>query len=274
MKPKRLIELANLDVDHELTPAEARDLEAELHANPGSRRIHHQYRRMQKACELLFEASHAKAPSTPRLSRALADAGCKIDALNTRRARPRRYSGAPPSTIASWRNIFALGGLATATACVALLLVLREPSPAPQAQQTSQLPAAPATPQPPAPAAPAGSLDLAGAILSPAPAAQPAPALQTPRKRFRLPVITSFASAPPPDTAPAITAPPLADDNALVWAGGLQMRPLRKITIEEAMLDISSRRNLETPPVRAPLLPIPATGAQEDTEWTIIEFKR
>lgn len=76
MKESRYIELLNLYVDHQLTPAEASELEAEVQRNPERRRVYAQYCRMQKACTLLFEAERSLAPKT---------AACVV-ALNSRDA--------------------------------------------------------------------------------------------------------------------------------------------------------------------------------------------
>ncbi len=64
MKESRYIELLNLYVDHQLTPAEAAELEAEVHADPKRRRIYTQYCQMQKACTLIFDAERSIAPKT------------------------------------------------------------------------------------------------------------------------------------------------------------------------------------------------------------------
>ncbi len=64
MKESRYIELLNLYVDHQLTPIEAAELEAEVHRNPERRRIYTQYCQMQKACSLIFDAERSFAPKT------------------------------------------------------------------------------------------------------------------------------------------------------------------------------------------------------------------
>lgn len=64
MKESRYIELLNLYVDHQLTPVEAAELEAEVHRNPERRRIYTQYCQMQKACTLIFDAERSLAPKT------------------------------------------------------------------------------------------------------------------------------------------------------------------------------------------------------------------
>jgi len=53
MKESEFIELLNLYVDHEISPADAERLEAEVLAVPERRRIYHEYCLMHKACSLL-----------------------------------------------------------------------------------------------------------------------------------------------------------------------------------------------------------------------------
>ena len=50
MKDSEFLELLNLYLDHEITPADAARLEAEVRADPERRRTYLQYCRMQKAC--------------------------------------------------------------------------------------------------------------------------------------------------------------------------------------------------------------------------------
>lgn len=269
MKDARFIELLNLYVDHQLTPSEARELEAELQAGPERRRTYQQYCRMQKACAQIFETERANAPATPRLARALADANRKITAHPFE---PRHAAGFAPW--ATWRNIFAIGGLAAAAACVALIYVLRDPAPhaappAPAAAPAATIAATPAPPPAtvPPPAETTTTPALATATVTPAPA-ENLFTLQTTLKRFRLPVVTSFAATT--DTA-VITVPALADDADLVWTKDIQMRSIRKVTIEDA---ISGLRRLEKPQIGAALFGIPAAETQHTTEMTAIEFKR
>lgn len=255
MKTKRFIELLNLCVDQELTPAEARELEHELQANPSRQRTYLQYCRMQKACLQLFEAERACAPATPRLARALADAGRKLD-------KPRR---AERPHFASWRNIFALGGVAAAAACVAVFVAFRDPSPAVTAPDAATLAAAPAATEFVAESPPAASIALVDAA-TPAPVA-PITFATLPRlTHFRLPSVTGVSSG---DNAPAA---PALDDAMFAWAREIQMRPIRKVSAEDAIMAL---RRLEKPQVGASFLRIPAVdAADEPTEMTVIEFKR
>jgi hypothetical protein len=68
MKESKFIELLNLYVDHQISPAEAELLEAEVKANPERRRVYREYCQMQKACTVLAENFRTDAPGTnPKL---------------------------------------------------------------------------------------------------------------------------------------------------------------------------------------------------------------
>lgn len=124
MKESRFIELLNLYVDQELSPAEAAELEAEIAASPARRRTYEQYCRMQRGCSLLFEAVRANAPEYTALASAGHAAERKV--LDFPASRPARRSVFP--TVIAWS-----GGLMAAAAAVTVLLV-REPNVDPGAQ--------------------------------------------------------------------------------------------------------------------------------------------
>jgi len=116
MKESRFIELLNLYVDHQLTPAEAAELESEIQRNPQHRRTYQQYCRMQKACTQLFEKERVDAPASSRLARAMADAD-------------RKVVGFPNESRTFWARGLLGTGLAAAAACTAFLLVHKTPVP-------------------------------------------------------------------------------------------------------------------------------------------------
>ena len=69
MKESKFIELLNLYVDHQLSPAEAELLEAEVRGNPERRRVYRQYCQMQKACTELAANFRSQVPATePKLA--------------------------------------------------------------------------------------------------------------------------------------------------------------------------------------------------------------
>ncbi len=68
MKESKFIELLNLYLDHQISPAEAELLEAEVKSNPERRRVYREYCEMQKGCSLLAENFRTQAPaSDPKL---------------------------------------------------------------------------------------------------------------------------------------------------------------------------------------------------------------
>lgn len=107
MKDSEFIQLLNLYLDHEISPADAVRLEAAVQSNPARRRVYQQYCRMQKACKLLtseFESEAATA--TPAKVVPFEDGAEAV---------PRRAMG-------GW---YALGGFAAAAACVAIVFIGR-----------------------------------------------------------------------------------------------------------------------------------------------------
>lgn len=102
MKESKFIELLNLYVDHQISPADAALLEAEVRGgDPERRRIYRQYCQMQKACTELAENFRAEAAANP-----------KIVEFNPRRR-------------ALFGTVAYATGLAAVAACVALVFVAR-----------------------------------------------------------------------------------------------------------------------------------------------------
>ena len=102
MKDHEFLELLNLYLDHEITAADVARLEAEVQGNASRRNTYFEYCRMQRACTLLAK-DFADQPAEKKIIT----------------FEPRRSAWAGGS--------FAVGGLAVAAACVALVLVNRAP---------------------------------------------------------------------------------------------------------------------------------------------------
>jgi hypothetical protein len=98
MKNSKFIELLNLYVDHQISPAEAALLDAEIQQNPERRKIYREYCQMQKACAILSENFRTEAPVADKV-------------VDHARA-PRRLGFAT----------YAMG-FAAAAACIALVVV-------------------------------------------------------------------------------------------------------------------------------------------------------
>lgn len=62
MSDKEFIELLNMYVDREISPADAKRLEGEVAENPARREVYDEYCRMQKACSMLSEENF-RAPA-------------------------------------------------------------------------------------------------------------------------------------------------------------------------------------------------------------------
>ena len=67
MNESKFIELLNLYVDHQISPAEAALLEAEVRSNPARHRVYREYCQMQKACTVLAENFRTEAVANPKL---------------------------------------------------------------------------------------------------------------------------------------------------------------------------------------------------------------
>jgi hypothetical protein len=110
MKDTEFIELLNLYLDHELTPADCARLESEVKTNAARRRVYQQYCRMQQGCKALAADFAAEAPAV---------SSGKI--LSFESAAPARSRPL---------GLLTVGSLAMAAACVAFVLVARGPQPA------------------------------------------------------------------------------------------------------------------------------------------------
>jgi anti-sigma factor RsiW len=115
MNERRFIELLNLYIDDQISPAEAAELESAVLAEPARRQTYEQYCRLYRACSLLGEKERAQAPAYVAFARSLRDAERKI-------AAPRRPV---------WQTFAAhpAFGATLAAACVAVVFVVnRQPS--------------------------------------------------------------------------------------------------------------------------------------------------
>ncbi len=119
MKDSKFIELLNLYVDHQISPAEAEQLEAEVKGDPERRRVYREYCQMQKACAVLAENFRTEAPAgDPKIVE----------------FQPRRL---PLGAIAY------VGSLVAVAACVTVLFTLRTRQSAPLAAVAPAVAAAP-----------------------------------------------------------------------------------------------------------------------------------
>lgn len=112
MNDDRFHELLNLHLDHEATPAESAELEAELRRDPARRRHYHSYCRMQRACAQIFERGCAEAPASFGLEQNLREVAAPKTA-------PARRVIFPP--------VAAFAGFGALAACAVFVLMRQAP---------------------------------------------------------------------------------------------------------------------------------------------------
>jgi hypothetical protein len=129
MKDSRFIELLNLYVDREITPAEAAELEAAVQDRPERRRLFGQYCRLDRACTMVL--AQGRAIPEPSV------AADNVDRLP-------EQSGGP-------QKLIFLGGMLAAAAAIAVVFYQRDTAPAPAvnpapvrpAEQVATIPSTP-----------------------------------------------------------------------------------------------------------------------------------
>ncbi len=102
MKDSEFIELLNLYLDHEISPADAARLEAEVQGNLARRRLYEAYCRMQKGCKLLAKDFATEPQVAPQRD---------VAALEAASASRKR------------RRLYVASSFAAAAACVAVVFV-------------------------------------------------------------------------------------------------------------------------------------------------------
>jgi len=109
MKDTRFIELVNLYVDRQISPAETAELEADIQGNPRHRKIYQQYCHMHCATKMVYESFRANAEQ-PAVE-TTGQRGGSVAQFEHSRQRSQR---------ARWA--YSIGGLAAA-ACLAVVVV-------------------------------------------------------------------------------------------------------------------------------------------------------
>lgn len=244
MKEPEFIELLNLYLDHEITPADAARLEAEVQTDPSRRRIYQQYCRMQKACTLLTE-DFAGETSEKR-----------IVAFE-----PRRSGWGP--------GVFAVGSLVVAAACVVFVLINRSSdvataAPNDHGRQVAAQPVAQtvATPGVAPSAKPAPSVD---ALASTA----PAPARRSDLQPVFATVPLTLTNANANAEAWLAAVQQNADSSPLAWMKNVQFAPVQAAQINDQRLD--ARSQFQVPASRTYSSPRPL---QSDVQTAAFQFQR
>jgi hypothetical protein len=114
MKENRFIELVNLYVDRQISPAEAAELESELQSDARRRQIYQQYCRMHRATQMVYESFRDHAG---REAPAPSGKGGSLVRLESARRRQYRWA-------------YALGGVAAAASLAFLVTRTLLPEPA------------------------------------------------------------------------------------------------------------------------------------------------
>mgnify|MGYP001587261596 CR=1 FL=1 len=112
MNENEFLELLNLYLDHEISPADAVRLEHEVQTNVHRRALYHEYCRLQKACRMLSADFRQEATGFRGTT------GGKVVAFDAGAARRTGRVGS-----------FVAGSLAAAAACITLVLVFVEKPP-------------------------------------------------------------------------------------------------------------------------------------------------
>lgn len=214
MKDSEFIELLNLYLDHEISPADAARLEAEVQSNPERRSIYQQYCRMQKACTMLAK-DFGDQPAIAAESR-------KVVAFE-----PSRRSTWSPGT-------FAVGGLMAAAACIALVLVNRQAETAGAGQGAIAQSAVPSAANLPAVGAGETNVLLASANQN-GPQAQMARmvTMPVPHRNELHPVLATRALALA-SSASGLDAHSAGELPAqLDWISGLKIAPMQRVQVED-----------------------------------------
>jgi len=251
MKDSEFLELLNLYLDHEISAADAARLEAEVQANPKRRSVYRDYCRMQKACTMLAK-DFADQPAE------------------------RKVVDFEPSRSAWSSGWVAVGGLAAAAACVALVLVNRT-SDAPVINGAGAAPSEIAKSETAAPIAPVAKAPEAVAQVSTpretpaeisrtvAPAPVAAPQSESRALFTALPLTLGRTN---PTSAEALLA--VAQQNARAqfeWMQSVQLAPIQPLTIDNMQLDA----RVQPAPRSTTNAHPPAQGT---VEWAAFKFQR
>lgn len=244
MKDSEFVSLLNLYLDHEITPADAARLEAEVQASPERRKVYLQYCRMQKACTVLAKDFAEKS--------AAAEAeGRKIVAFEPHRS--------------AWgTGLWVAGGLA-AVACVALVLVNRP------AGNESAAPTIASVQPAPASAEAKVVVAQGGLTLAPMPATAIARTVTIPvTHRVELqPVLTTrgltLANQTSSDEQVAVSDATAKFD----WIAGLQIAPVQRVQVEDLRFESRS-----IAPAKGPTFGSPRRPEQGVVELTAFQISK
>lgn len=244
MKDAEFIELLNLYLDHEITPADAARLEAEVLGNPPRREIYRDYCRMQKGCKLL--AQEFQTEPVP----AVED---KVVAFATARAQTRRAT------------FYVASGFAAAAACVAFIFVNgdRTADPAAPAPQNTMAQSISASPT----AAPDAVLAAASSRSSERTIGR---TVTIPQEQEVQPMLVNALTLAGNSSAGQTSLLSNGEQNAaqFEWIRTMQLAPVQRVSIDEFRFDGRA-------PAQAGNRPYATPGAQQGAmEWNAIRYSK
>ena len=251
MKESRFIELLNLYVDQELSPADAAELELEISRNLGRRRTYEQYCRMHRACVMLFENERAPAPHLTKLNAAVRDADEKVVAFpGAALAANERGGRSRPGAAPAW----AAAGLVAAAACVALVVMRQAPtanvvdtrSPATQVVTVERA-------------------TVTGAREEPVSIPQ---TVTSPRSNYAPVLVANTLLRGHDSSSESAPLSFTSEGAALEWMNRVQLSPLQRASVEDLVFEV---RSLQTPESRT------YRGRNPygvDAEMTAFQFQR
>jgi hypothetical protein len=214
MNDSKFIELLNLFLDHEITIADAKLLEAEVQRNPARRRIYREYCEMQKACLVLAEQSETTAVTVDFKA-------------SENESRDSFWN------VGSWGVGTYAAGFCAAAACLALAVVIRNGNASISAAPHVADPAAIAIVQ----------IDPA-TTHSQARREVPMTVSLSPRSSELHPVFTTQSlalSKQQRDTTPSISVDPRFD-----WMNRVQVASLQKVNADELIFEAKASLQTET----------------------------
>lgn len=259
MKESEFIELLNLYLDHEISPADAVRLEAEVQNNPARRRVYQQYCRMQKACTMLAK----DFVETP------ADAAADKDSRKVVAFEQAGRSGS------SWGpGFYAVGGLVAAAACFVVVMVKRSGEPS-QNVSTGQdmalvdTPSAKARPDAvtkvPAMAALETKVVVSqGVGIAPSPAITRTVTVPAGHRNDLQPVLATGSLSLFGEKGNGVQAAPSDLVAQLDWIQNLKIAPMQQVPVQQLRFESQS-----TTPSQVPTVVRPADGVVKE----LVAFK-
>ena len=237
MKEKEFIELLNLYLDHEISPADAARLESEVQNNTARRQIYRQYCRIQKACRMAaadFQTEPVETVATDKKVVAFKPELAKAAGSGRKRA----------------NGLYTLGTFAALAACVAVVFV----------GQNQQVTTPESSAVPPVAVAPSSTITNPDAAFVASTSAAPRGLVSVPPRPQQMwvrdPLLLTGNTQ-----AEAVRAAALSQaNNQLAWIPAVQLAPLQQrtsddlhfaATLQSESRALGNRTNTQAKPVQS-----------------------